>query len=137
MPVHHPGLDTRPKCHAIFDSRPEAAADARDLARAYVDSLSPSVDEQAAASVALVVSELATNAVRHASGPTFSLRLWARPDDIAVVVTDSDPRPPRERQPDLTGESGGFGWPMVQSLARTVTISAGPGGKSIRAHLPR
>ncbi|MFI6340660.1 ATP-binding protein [Streptomyces sp. NPDC050535] len=137
MRTRHPRIDTRPPDHAVFDARPEAAADARDLAHAFMNSLDPPMDSLATSSVALVVSELVTNAVRHAYGATCSLRLTARAGTITIAVTDPDPRPPRERTPDLTGGTGGFGWPMVQNLADSVTVSTGPGGKTVRAELPR
>jgi anti-sigma regulatory factor (Ser/Thr protein kinase) len=122
---------------AVFDKRPEAVARARDFARAFVAGLRPAVDHQDAASVELAVSELVTNVVRHASGTTCTLQLRAQPDGIAVLVGDSDPRPPQERAPDLAGGTGGFGWPMVQHLATAVSVTAGPGGKTVRAVLPR
>ncbi|MFE9764545.1 ATP-binding protein [Streptomyces sp. NPDC005808] len=137
MRTRHPRVDGRPWEHAVFDARPEAIADARRIADAFMNSLTPAVDDLTASSVALVVSELVTNVVRHAQGTSCSLRLWARPGAITVAVTDADPRPPRERDPDLTGGTGGFGWPMVQNLARSVTVKTGPGGKTIRAELPR
>ena len=137
MRTRYPRVDGRPWDHAVFDARPESIAEARDLAHTFMNSLTPPVDALAASSVALVVSELVTNVVRHAQGTSCSLRLWAGPGAITVAVTDADPRPPRERAPDLTGGTGGFGWPMVQNLARTVTVSTGPGGKTVRAELPR
>ncbi|MEU4799072.1 ATP-binding protein [Streptomyces sp. NPDC023327] len=121
----------------MFEKRPEAVAQARDFARAFLAGLRPTMDEQAAGSVELTVSELVTNSVRHASGDACSLRLVARRDAITVAVTDADPRPPRERTPDLAGGTGGFGWPMVKTLAVTVDVSTGPQGKTIRADLPR
>ncbi|MFG2651827.1 ATP-binding protein [Streptomyces sp. NPDC048436] len=122
---------------AVFDKRPEAVAHARDFARAFVSGLRPAVDPQDAASVELAVSELVTNVVRHASGTSCTLQLRAQPDGIAILVGDSDPRPPQERAPDLAGGTGGFGWPMVQHLATAVSVTRGPGGKTIRAVLPR
>ncbi|MGW7090191.1 ATP-binding protein [Streptomyces sp. NPDC054871] len=122
---------------AVLDKRPEAVAQARDFARAFMSKLQPAVDAQDAASVELAVSELVTNAVRHARGTTCSLHLQAQPKSIAVVVADADPRPPRERVPDFTGDTGGFGWPMVQYLAKAVTVSTGASGKSVRAVMPR
>ncbi|MBM7171834.1 ATP-binding protein [Streptomyces sp. G44] len=121
----------------VFDKRPEVVPRARDFARSFLGGLSPALDEQAAASVELTVSELVTNSVRHARGDSCSLRLVAHRDTITVAVTDADPRPPRERTPDLAGGTGGFGWPMVRSLARAVQVSAGPQGKTVRADLPR
>ncbi|OKI48759.1 ATP-binding protein [Streptomyces sp. TSRI0281] len=120
-----------------FAKRPEVVAQTREVARAWMSALRPAVDPPAAASVELVVSELVTNAVRHARGASCSLRLQAQPDGIAVVVTDADPRLPKERPPDLTGGTGGFGWPMVHNLAKAVTVTTRPSGKTIRAVLPR
>lgn len=130
-------LDTGPSDGAVFDKRPEAVAHARDFARAFVDRLHPAVDPQDVVSVELTVSELVTNVVRHARGTSCSLRLQAQPDAMVVTVGDADPRPPQERAPDLAGGTGGFGWPMVQHMARTVTVTRGPHGKTIRAVLPR
>ncbi|GAA1928159.1 ATP-binding protein [Streptomyces durmitorensis] len=137
MKTHGMRLDTGPSDQAVFDKRPEAVAHARDFARAFVDRLHPPVGSQDAASIELAVSELVTNAVRHARGASCSLRLQAEPDGVAVVVGDADPRPPRERAPDLVGGTGGFGWPMVQHMAKAVTVTSGPRGKTIRAVLPR
>ncbi|MFI5664900.1 ATP-binding protein [Streptomyces sp. NPDC051684] len=117
--------------------RPEAAADARLTAHRFLNRLRPTVGEQDAASVELVVSELVTNAVRHARGSRCSLRLRARADSIVIAVGDADRRPPRERSPDMVNGTGGFGWPMVRHLSRSVTVTTGPGGKTIRATLPR
>ncbi|GAA3151480.1 ATP-binding protein [Streptomyces rectiviolaceus] len=137
MKTHGIRLDTGPSDQAVFDKRPEAVAHARDFARAFVRRLRPAVGTQDAASVELAVSELVTNVVRHARGTSCALRLRAQPDGIAVVVGDADPRPPRERTPDLAGGTGGFGWPMVQHMAKAVTVTVGPNGKTIRALLPR
>ncbi|MET8682620.1 ATP-binding protein [Streptomyces sp. NPDC004732] len=128
---------TRPPETATFDKRPEAVADARDLTRAFVAGLHPAVGDQNASSVELVVSELVTNVVRHARGTLCSLRLQARRDVITVAVSDADPRLPQAREPDLAGDAGGFGWPMVQHLARVVTVSLDATSKTIRAELAR
>ncbi|MFD7297811.1 ATP-binding protein [Streptomyces sp. NPDC059897] len=117
--------------------RPEAAADARLMARRFLNRLRPTVAEQDAASVELVVSELVTNTVRHARGSRCSLGLRAGADSIVIAVSDADRRPPRERSPDMVNGTGGFGWPMVRHLSRSVTVTAGPSGKTIRATLPR
>ncbi|MGW2346413.1 ATP-binding protein [Streptomyces sp. NPDC001661] len=117
--------------------RPEAAADARLTAHRFLSRLRPPVGEQDAATVELVVSELVTNTVRHARGNRCSLRLRARADSIEIAVSDADRRPPRERSPDMVNGTGGFGWPMVRHLSRSVTVTTGPRGKTICATLPR
>ncbi|MEV0256872.1 ATP-binding protein [Streptomyces sp. NPDC050732] len=137
MRTQHIPLDTGPPATATFEKRPEAVSDARDLTRGYLAGLTPAVDDENAASIELVVSELITNVVRHARGTLCSLRLHARPGVLTVAVSDADPRPPRERAPDFEGGTGGFGWPMVQQLARAVGVTRGPDGKTVRAELAR
>ncbi|MEW2152524.1 ATP-binding protein [Streptomyces albidoflavus] len=114
-----------------------AAADARGTTRTFVGNLEPSVTPEAADAAVLVVSELVTNALRHGGG-TCTLDLTAHPDGIEVAVNDRSPRAPRMRTPDLTGRTGGFGWPMVKSLSRATAVSprAG-GGKTVSALLAR
>ncbi|PWK72032.1 histidine kinase-like protein [Streptomyces sp. CG 926] len=92
---------------------------------------------EAADTVVLVVSELATNAVRHGGG-TCTLELTAHAESIEVAVHDSSPHAPRMRTPDLYGGTGGFGWPMVNRLARATTVTRrASGGKTVSALLDR
>ncbi|MEU6993885.1 ATP-binding protein [Streptomyces sp. NPDC046465] len=137
MRTQHMALGTGPPATATFDKSPEAVSDARELTRGFVEGLSPAVDDLNAASIELVVSELVTNVVRHARGALCALRLHAQNDVITIAVTDADPRPPLQRAPDLEGGTGGFGWPMVQQLARAVGVTLDPTGKTIRAELAR
>ncbi|WP_435841041.1 ATP-binding protein [Streptomyces fagopyri] len=55
------------------------------------------------------------------------------------TIEDPGPARPQDRTPDLTGRTGGFGWPMIQHLAREVTIAQTRDGtgKAITATLPR
>ncbi|WP_411072512.1 ATP-binding protein [Streptomyces sp. cmx-4-25] len=88
-------------------------------------------------SLALVVSELATNALRHCSG-RYTMQVDADPDTVHVAMSDLDPVPPRERTPDLNGGAGGFGRHMIHRLTGRVAITPGPGtGKTVHLHLPR
>lgn len=66
------------------------------------------------------------------------MSLTADPITLEIVVRDPSHAPPRERPPDLNGGGGGFGWLLVRSLARTVTVNpSGRGGKYVRAVLSR
>ncbi|MGR8008522.1 ATP-binding protein [Streptomyces hypolithicus] len=113
-----------------------SVADARERARDFLDGLAqPTIAAEAADTVVLVVSELVTNALRHGAG-TCTLDLTAHPDSIEVAVHDSSPQAPRMRTPDLNGGTGGFGWPMVNRLARATAVTPRPsGGKTVSALL--
>ncbi|MGW7578618.1 ATP-binding protein [Streptomyces sp. NPDC054765] len=116
--------------------RPKTAADARDFARSFADLLHPAPAADTTQNLLLLVSELVTNALRHAGAVT-ALRLTADHDSIRVLVADPSPARPEGRSPDLTGRGGGFGWPMVRTLARDVTVRPCPGGKIVQAALSR
>ncbi|MEW1752623.1 ATP-binding protein [Streptomyces angustmyceticus] len=117
--------------------QPGTAADARDFARSFADLLHPAPAARTTQNLLLLVSELVTNALRHAGAVT-ALRLTADHESIQVQVEDPSPARPEGRSPDLTGRGGGFGWPMVCTLAREVTIRPRPGGgKIVHAALAR
>ncbi|MGW7577010.1 ATP-binding protein [Streptomyces sp. NPDC054765] len=119
-----------------LDCRSEAVGPARHLAATFLEQLDPSVERDAREAVILVVSELVTNAVRHAGGKTCALRLRAGPESVVVTVGDSSPVLPRPRTPDVSGEGGGFGWSMVCRIATVVEIKREPAGKSVTAVIP-
>lgn len=111
-------------------TRPQHVAHAREATTDFLDRLAPRPDEAVVQDLVLLVSELVTNSLRHAGGVA-SLRLRADQHNIQVTVEDPSPLHPRARTPDLIGEGGGFGWPLILQLAHTVTIHATGGGKSI------
>jgi anti-sigma regulatory factor (Ser/Thr protein kinase) len=108
---------------------------ARESVRSFLEGLGPIADD-AAGTVVPVVSELVTNAVRH--GGAYTLGSIAHPDSIEVAVHDRSSQAPRIRTPDLNGGTGGFGWHMVDHLARTTTVTRHPsGGRAVSALLSR
>ncbi|MFI6684225.1 ATP-binding protein [Streptomyces sp. NPDC050485] len=117
--------------------RPRLAAEARQAVAAFLAGPCPDVDTDAGQVLVLVVSELVTNALRHAGGVA-AMTLLADRDTLRVIVEDPSPVLPQERRPDLSGYEGGFGWPMVQLLSRSVSVRPRPGGgKEIEAVLDR
>ncbi|MEV8568309.1 ATP-binding protein [Streptomyces sp. NPDC051322] len=116
---------------------PAGVPRARDIARSFADGLVPVPATETAETLALVVTELTTNALRHGGG-RYTLELSATPDTVNVAVSDPSPAPPRMRTPDLSGGTGGFGWRMVRTLTSSLTVTFDPGqGKTILARLPR
>ncbi|MFD3572282.1 ATP-binding protein [Streptomyces sp. NPDC058644] len=113
-----------------------SVAGARSSARKFLEGLErPAVAADAADTVVLVVSELVTNALRHGGG-TCTLQLTEHPDSIEVAVHDRSPQAPHMRAPDLDDGTGGFGWPMVNRLARATAVTRRmPGGKTVSAVL--
>ncbi|MFI9064276.1 ATP-binding protein [Streptomyces sp. NPDC053429] len=117
--------------------QPGGVAEGRRVAEGFLRGLEPAVEATVRDSVALVVSELVTNALRHGGGGCL-LQLAAGSGFIDVFVYDASSRPPRMRTPDLNGGAGGFGWPMVHRLSTEVTVThEHRGGKTIQARMPR
>ncbi|GAB2790239.1 hypothetical protein GCM10027073_23070 [Streptomyces chlorus] len=75
-----------------------SVAGARESARDFLDGLVRPIAAEAADTVALVVSELVTNALRHGGG-TCTLDLSAHPDSIGVAVHNRSPQAPHMRTP--------------------------------------
>ncbi len=114
-----------------FGGAPGCIAEAREAAVAFLHQHSRAAGRTFHDDVLLVVSELVSNAVRHAPGP-FVLELGLVPGGIEIAVRDTSSRPPRSRTPDRTG---GRGWSIVQTLARRVRVVPRHDGKSVHAEL--
>ncbi len=85
--------------------------------------------------LALVVSELVTNAVRHASPPV-ELEIEVSPDEVLVAVDDGSPGRPTSRAPADDAE-GGRGLAMVDILSAETGVRPKPPGKTVWAALRR
>jgi two-component sensor histidine kinase len=117
--------------------RPSSAAEARVAVSEFTATLNPPLAVRTAQNLTLVVSELAANALRHA-GALRELRLSAAANTLRVAVDDPNGTPPQGRAPDWSGARGGFGWLMIQRLARSLAVIRHPGdGKTILVTLAR
>ncbi len=102
---------------ATFELIPEAASQARAVVK---DELGATVSGKVLEDATLLVSELVTNAVRHApkaGTPEVELRLKVEPERVRVVV--SDPGGGFEATPRLptASESSGWGLYLVDRIA--------------------
>jgi serine/threonine-protein kinase RsbW len=99
--------------HQSFPAYPPSVPDARRYVTESLGQLPPDLGEIAG----LLVSELATNAVRYAGG-RFEVAVEYLPDAgrLWVGVTDSGPGAPVLRMPPVTAE-GGRGLQLVSTLA--------------------
>jgi hypothetical protein len=96
--------------------------------------LEPWSGEQLAADTALVVTELATNAVLHA-GSAFSVSLALSGDTIRISVGDTLPLGPSGADQELAAVPG-HGLGVVAAVATRWGVETVPSGKAVWAELP-
>ncbi|MFI5875080.1 ATP-binding protein [Streptomyces sp. NPDC051445] len=120
---------------AAWDTTDTSIADARAAVRALLADAGHPPDHRPSQDAQLVVSELVTNAVRHAPGPG-ALALEVTPDAawLRISVRDSSPRPPELRAHDAR-RVGGHGLQLVTRLCDQLHTTALHTGKQIVAHL--
>ncbi len=115
-----------------FPADPGAVRTARARVRAALSDrgLNGAVDV-----AVLLVSELVTNSLRHASGPIGVRMALLGSDGLLVEVSDPLPDPPRERAaaPD---DEGGRGLQLVACSARRWGTRRGKSGKTVWFELP-
>ena len=111
-----------------------AVPEAVTAARRFVSAALPlGLDSEAVKDAELVVSELATNAVRHAFS-AFRLSVKHEGDNIRVAVEDAASTEPRERNPSPE-ERGGRGVAIVGKLASDWGYDLLDDGKVVWAEL--
>lgn len=115
----------------IFVPSPASVAAARTF---VTDALSTWGCESALGDAALVISELATNAVRHARS-AFRVVLERQPSRLRIAVHDTNPLVPvvGDRPPD---EAGGLGLPLVERLSLRWGTDLHDGGKVVWCDVP-
>ena len=110
-------------------------AAAREHARTFLDRVQPALPGSVIEDAVLAISELVTNVVRHAPGPC-TLRLEVDERAVHIAVSDTSRELPRLRSPHA-GMVGGFGLPMVFSLAHQVETRVHDAGKTVSVSLSR
>lgn len=119
---------------ATMDALPADAAEARALVSSFLALRVPLALEHTVVDVLLVVSELVTNALRHAGGVT-GLRISSRPGMVEITVRDAGQNVPVHREHGREWLPGGYGWPLVHRLAEVTVVPLGAEGKLVRATL--
>ncbi|MFF5505624.1 ATP-binding protein [Streptomyces roseolus] len=118
----------------LFEGSEDIAV-ARELARAFLADARTghglAVSEDAAGAVELVVSELVTNARKHAPGPCL-LTLEVVGGAVEVSVWDSNPALPAVHGPDPT-RIGRHGLEIVMALGQSFAVHREPVGKRVTA----
>ncbi len=112
-----------------------SSADARAAVRTLLARVGHHPDHRPSQDAQLIVSELVTNALRHAPGPG-GLALEVTPDAalLRITVSDSSTRPPELRAHDAR-RVGGHGLQLVTRLCDQLQTIALETGKQIVAHL--
>ncbi|WP_146214521.1 ATP-binding protein [Streptomyces sp. ICBB 8177] len=128
-------MDDPPVLVVRMDGRAGSVHRAGWAARAFLDTLPTAyegeLDERAAEDVVLIVTELTSNACRHAPGPC-TLKVTVEPPYVDVAVADSDPSAPFAGD---APEPAGYGLRIVARLSEGVEVQPAPGGKVVRAAL--
>ncbi|MEV7130749.1 ATP-binding protein [Streptomyces sp. NPDC093260] len=124
---------------AVWGTGGIALADARHAARTLLYRAGYPPHHQISQDAQLVVSELVTNALRHAPGSGGLLLevLMAAPARLRITVRDTSPRLPQPRDPDPR-RVGGHGLRLITRLCARFDTSHHDGGKHVTAelHLP-
>jgi anti-sigma regulatory factor (Ser/Thr protein kinase) len=141
LPVHgtredgYAHVDDRSPAHRRrmdLDGSPHCPAAARALAADVVADLHL---EPVADDLALVVSELVTNAIRYAQPPV-EIEIETTDDEVTVAVADGSPGRPLVKDADDEAE-GGRGLTLIDRLAAETGVRPQPPGKTVWAALHR
>ncbi|WP_406099770.1 ATP-binding protein [Streptomyces sp. NBC_01013] len=117
---------------------PTSAAAAREhvdalLRTQFLSSPEEVRDDIVWADALLVTSELVTNACRHGGGLTgFSAEIQG--DELLLSVADGSAELPVARS-HAPGQYtvGGYGWPLIKRLTKSLSVVPTPAGKRIQA----
>jgi anti-sigma regulatory factor (Ser/Thr protein kinase) len=132
------GTDEHPtlRCSAAWADGAARAADARQVLRAFLAHALPTgprlLPSHLGMDAELVVSELVTNAARHAPGPcAMSVKLSR--GELTISVWDTTAEAPTVNRGD-PHRIGGHGLHLVHTVSDEVVVAACETGKQISAH---
>ena len=123
-------VNERGQCAACrLQGGAESIGTAREHTRKFLAEAEPAMADGAVDDVLLAVSELVTNAVRHAPGPC-TLEIALDEQQVRIGVTDTSTVMPVLKSPQYNG-SGGLGLHMLRALAGEVETRLHGGGKTV------
>jgi anti-sigma regulatory factor (Ser/Thr protein kinase) len=102
---------------------PDAPSTARQALRRFHPELSPELMQ----TLALLTSELVSNAVRHAHAQSVAFLCQVLPSHVRVEVTDEGPGFVPRRPPSDPDRAHGWGLYLVEELASRWGVAAVPG----------
>lgn len=117
----------------VLPRDPHSAVDARAWLEVFLGERVPSPH---AADAALVLSELATNALRHGLGEIVVRAVLELDGTIQIAVTDSGDELPA-LQPVDPQRVGGLGLRIIDQLCSAWGTAPFPGGKTVWATVPQ
>ncbi|MEV6118418.1 ATP-binding protein [Streptomyces sp. NPDC052109] len=124
-----------PRYGTVWGHEGTSIADARRAVRSLLSYAGHDPSHQPGQDAQIVVSELVTDALRHAPGPgALLLELSLDHTLLRITVRDSSPRPPRLLTPD-PHRIGGHGLHLITRLCDTFHTIAHDHGKQVTAHL--
>lgn len=110
-----------------------STADLGPARRVVMEAASRALDDTAALDVALVVSELVTNALEHGSGGDVSVAYGTIANGFGLCVTSaSSGVPVSSEQPVPNDRTHGRGLLIVASLADDVAVTGSAGAVAVR-----
>ncbi|MET7295742.1 ATP-binding protein [Streptomyces griseoloalbus] len=114
-----------------MDSAAGARAHAEATVRARWESEGRTPHQRDMIDLSLVVSELVTNAIRHGAGLA-GFDAWTTEEGVRIAVHDHSDVIPEAAgatgSPPVAHQVSGYGWPLVNKLARDIDIRRRPGG---------
>ncbi|MET9984741.1 ATP-binding protein [Streptomyces rochei] len=120
---------------AVWAADGTSVTDARNAARTLLARAGNPPHHQISQDAQIVVSELVTNALRHAPGPGgLLLKMHSSPARLRITVRDTSRAAPRLRVPD-PHRIGGHGLRLISRLCSRFHISPRDGGKQVTAEM--
>ncbi|MFJ4861998.1 ATP-binding protein [Streptomyces sp. NPDC088748] len=118
--------------HCPLSAGPHAARAARHSAARILTSRPAQCPHGAAEDILLIVSELATNAVRHAR-PPYALTLSLESGRADIALSDASPGLPRRHDPGTVLTTRGRGLQIIHALGAELFVSTSPHGHQVIA----